>query len=212
LLRWRLIAGATSPLSAPAMLNSLFLAVAEAHGAVAGAAETGPLESIGHTLETLGFEWHYIIFQGISFLILFAVLYKFGIKPTITAMEERQNKIESGVKYANDMKAQLASAQQESTNLIKSAQLEANKIIEESRKTAKDFSDKIQKEAAERANDQLAKAQQAIELEHKKMLADARSEIARLVVTTTERVLAKKLTEADRASYNETAAKELTNV
>lgn len=193
------------------MLTSLFLAAVEAHGAVAGASE-GPLESIEHTLDSLGFEWHYIVFQGISFLILFGVLYKFFIKPTISAMEERQQKVESGLKYAEDMKAQLAKSQEESTALIKSAQLEANKIIEESRKTAKDFADKIQKEATERANDQIAKTQQAIELEHKKMLADARSEIARLVVTTTERVLAKKLTEADRASYNETAAKELTNV
>ena len=54
--------------------------------------------------------------------------------------------------------------------------------------------------------------QQAIELEHKKMLADARTEIARLVVTTTERVLAKKLTDGDRASYTEAAARELTSV
>jgi F-type H+-transporting ATPase subunit b len=110
------------------------------------------------------------------------------------------------------MKAQLAASQQETATLIKNAQVESNKIIEEARKTAKDFADKIQKEAAERATDQMAKAQQAIELEHKKMLAESRSEIARLVVTTTERVLAKKLTEADRASYNETAARELTNV
>jgi len=194
------------------MLTSLFLATVEAHGAVAGASEPGPLESIKHTLDSLGFEWHYIVFQGISFLILFGVLYKFFIKPTIAAMEERQKKVESGLKYAADMKVQLASSQQETATLIKNAQLEANKIIEESRKTAKDFADKIQKEASERANDQFAKAQQAIELEQKKMLADARSEIARLVVTTTERVLAKKLSEADRASYNETAAKELTNV
>jgi F-type H+-transporting ATPase subunit b len=44
------------------------------------------------------------------------------------------------------------------------------------------------------------------------MLADARTEIARLVVVTTERVLAKRLTDADRASYNEAAARELTTV
>jgi F-type H+-transporting ATPase subunit b len=56
------------------------------------------------------------------------------------------------------------------------------------------------------------KAQQAVELEHKKMLADARSEIARLVVVTTERVLAKKLSEADRTAYNEAAARELAGV
>jgi F-type H+-transporting ATPase subunit b len=44
------------------------------------------------------------------------------------------------------------------------------------------------------------------------MLADARTEIARLVVTTTERVLAKKLTDVDRAAYNEAATRELTTV
>jgi F-type H+-transporting ATPase subunit b len=44
------------------------------------------------------------------------------------------------------------------------------------------------------------------------MLNEARGEIARLVVTTTERVLAKKLTDADRASYNDAAAKELSGV
>ena len=64
----------------------------------------------------------------------------------------------------------------------------------------------------ERVAGLLAKAQQAIELEHKKMLADARVEIARLVVTTTQRVLAKELSEAERARYNEAAARELTNV
>ena len=52
----------------------------------------------------------------------------------------------------------------------------------------------------------------AIALEHKQMLNEARGEIARLVVTTTERVLAKKLTDADRASYNDAAAKELSGV
>ena len=51
-----------------------------------------------------------------------------------------------------------------------------------------------------------------VELERRKTLAEAREEIARLVVATTERVLAKKLSDADRAAYNETAAKELTVV
>ena len=44
------------------------------------------------------------------------------------------------------------------------------------------------------------------------MLEQARTEIARLVVTTTERVLAKKLSDADRAAYNESAAKELASL
>jgi F-type H+-transporting ATPase subunit b len=58
----------------------------------------------------------------------------------------------------------------------------------------------------------VAKAQQAIELEHKKMLADTRGEIARLVVAITQRVLAKELNDADRTRYNDSAARELTSV
>jgi F-type H+-transporting ATPase subunit b len=58
----------------------------------------------------------------------------------------------------------------------------------------------------------LVKAQHAIELEHRKMLAEARTEIARLVVVTAERVLAKQLSESDRAAYNQAAARELTVV
>ena len=72
------------------------------------------------------------------------------------------------------------------------------------------LTDRQHAEASTRAADTLAKAQQAIALEHKKMLNEARGEIARLVVKTTEQVLAKKLSDADRSSYNEAATKELT--
>lgn len=106
----------------------------------------------------------------------------------------------------------LAAAQQESTAIAKKAHAEAARLVDEARKTAKEFLDKQTQEATAQASEVLGKARQAIELEHKKMLADARSEIARLVVSTTERVLAKKLTEADRAAYLDTASRELTNV
>lgn len=160
-------------------------------------------------IEKFGIEWHYVVWQIASFLILFVVLYKFGIKPTIATMEERNAKIASGLKHAEETQARLAAAAAESAAIVKAAQLEAQKAIDEARKSAKEFGDKQQAEAIARSADTLAKAQQAIELEHKKMLEQARTEIARLVVTTTERVLAKKLTDADRAAYNEAAAKEL---
>jgi F-type H+-transporting ATPase subunit b len=130
----------------------------------------------------------------------------------MATLDERQQKISSGLKYAEEMQAKLAATQQESAALIKSANVEAARIIEEARKSAKEFLDKQTQEATAKANDLLTKAQQAIELEHKKMLADARTEIARLVVTTTERVLAKKLSDADRAAYNDAASRELTTV
>jgi F-type H+-transporting ATPase subunit b len=177
----------------------------------AAAAPTGPIEGLGQTFEHFGVEPKYIIFQLISFLVVLGVLYKFGIKPVTATMEERNRKIEAGIRHAEEMQAKLAAAQQESAALVKKANVEASRIVDEARKTAKDFLDKQTQEATTKANDLLSKAQQAIELEHKKMLAAARTEIARLVVTTTERVLAKKLTDADRTAYNDAATRELTN-
>ena len=190
----------------PFAMLPLLLATAEA---TSQAAQSGPIEGLKQTFEHFGVEPKFILFQVISFLILFAVLYKFGVKPTLSTMEERNAKIATGLKNAEETQARLAAAAQESAQIVRTAQLEAQKSIDEARKAAKEFSEKQQAEAVARAADTLAKAQQAIALEHKKMLDQARTEIARLVVKTTEQVLAKKLSDADRTAYNEAAAKEL---
>jgi F-type H+-transporting ATPase subunit b len=150
--------------------------------------------------------------QLLSFSILAAVLYYFAIKPVLATMDERNAKIDAGLKNAEATAAQLAEAQASVAAQLKEAQIAANQIIDEARKTAKELAEREAAASTERAAAQLAKAQQSIELEHKKMLDEARTEIARLVVATTERVLAKKLSDADRASYNEAAAQELTTV
>ena len=152
-----------------------------------------------------------ILAQMVNFGVVAFVLWRFGIKPVISTLDERQKKIADGLKYAEEMKAKLEAAQQENAAIIKKASMEAGRMVDEARKSAKEFVDKQTQEASAKAADILAKGQQALELEHKKMLADARSEIARLVVVTTERVLAKKLSEADRAAYNDSAARELTS-
>jgi F-type H+-transporting ATPase subunit b len=162
------------------------------------------------TPEKFGLEVHVVLIQAFSFLILAGVLYYFAIKPILATMEERVKKIDSGLHYAEEMKQKLEAVQVESEAAAKRAQAEASKIIDEARKTAKEFLDKQTQENSAKASEILAKAQQVIELEKKKMLAEARTEIARLVVTTTERVLAAELSEADRKRFNERASKELT--
>jgi F-type H+-transporting ATPase subunit b len=183
--------------------SSLFLAVAEVHSGEATSGITKIMDDFGINVPSLAA-------QALSFATVVFVLWRFAFRPVLATLEERKNKIESGLKYAAEMQAKLAATQQETAQLIKTAQLEGQKIVDEVRKTAKEFAEKQNAEATARAADTLAKAQQAIELEHKKMLNEARGEIARLVVKTTEQVLAKKLSEADRAAYNDLATRELT--
>ena len=175
----------------------------------APAAEHGdPAAGITKIFTDFGINVPGVLAQMLSFSVVAYVLWRFAFKPVLATIDERQKKIDSGLKYAEEMKTKLEAAHQESATLVKQAQHEGVKIVEAARQTAKEFLDKQTK----RAGDLLAKAQQAIELEHKKMLDQARGEIARLVVATTQRVLAKELSDVERARYNEAASRELTVV
>ena len=184
------------------MTTNLILAAADAHEA------TGMLEQFG--LGDFGIEGRYIVLQLIGFLIFFAVVYFKIIKPVIGAMDDRQAKIDVGIKHAEDMKLKLDAAAQESAAIIKTAHGEATKLIEEARVSAKAFLEAQSQDATAKAQDIIVKAQHSTELEHRKMIAEARGEIARLVVDTTRQVLAKELTDEERARYNDAAAKQLT--
>jgi F-type H+-transporting ATPase subunit b len=150
-----------------------------------------------------------ILAQMLSFGIVAFILWRFAFKPVLATIGERQHKIDSGLKYADEMKAKLEAAQAEIEARTREALVQGRQIVAEAQKAAKEFSDRQQRDAIEKAGGILAKAQEAIELEKRKMLSDARREIARLVVATTQRVLSQELSEADRARYNESAAREL---
>ncbi len=193
------------------MLSPLLLLAQAAAPAVEATAAHGEATGITKIIQDFGISWPFFLAQVLNFSVVAFILWKFAFKPVLATLDERQQKIASGLAYADEMKAKLAAAEQESAASAKRAQAEATRVIEEARKSAKEFLDKQTQETVARANDILAKAQQAIELEKKKMLAEARTEIARLVVVTTQRVLAKELSEADRTRYNDSAARELTS-
>jgi F-type H+-transporting ATPase subunit b len=193
------------------MLSPLLLFAQATAPAVETAAHGEAATGITKIMQDFGISLPGIAAQVLNVAIVAFILWKFAFKPVLATLDERQQKIAAGLQYAEEMKAKLEAVQQESAASAKRAQIEATKIIDEARKSAKDFLDRQTQEAAAKANDILAKAQQAIELEKKKMLAEARTEIARLVVVTTQRVLAKELSDADRSRYNDSATRELTS-
>ena len=173
-----------------------------------GQAATG----VTKILTDIGIDFHSLLAQVINFSVVAYVLWRFAFKPVAATLEQRQKKIEAGLKDAADIRAKLAATQQETLQILQKAHAEAAQVIDNARRAAKEFSEREQKAASDRANEIIEKAQQAIGLERKKMLQETRGEIARLVVATTQKVLAKELSDFERSRFNEAAAKELTNV
>jgi F-type H+-transporting ATPase subunit b len=191
---------------------SVLLPLAEATGHAAEAAVEAHGEAasgITKLFSDFGISGPFFVAQVINFSIVAFVLWRFAFKPVLANIETRQKTIDSGLKYAAEMKIQLAATQAETLKLLQKAHADAATIVEDVRKTAKEYSDREHQIATERASDLLVKAQKAIELEHKKMLEETRGEIARLVVATTQRVLAKELSDFERTRFNEAASREL---
>ncbi|MDR1283582.1 MAG: F0F1 ATP synthase subunit B [Opitutaceae bacterium] len=180
---------------------------------VAAAAATGESASgITRLFNQFGIDVPLFLAQALSFTIVAVLLWKFAFKPVLATLDARNAKIAQHLKDAEAATLRLAEAQKEAAALIDRARVEAGQQFEAARQAAKAFEEKARADAGVQAADIIEKARQANELEHRRLLEQARGEIARLVATTTGQVLAKKLSDADRAAYNEAAVHELANV
>ncbi|WP_269524096.1 F0F1 ATP synthase subunit B [Coraliomargarita parva] len=159
--------------------------------------------------EKFGVEVPTLIAQMVNFCLVAFVLYKFAVKPIAATLDERQQKIADGLQYAEEMKTQLAEAERERAEKVKEAAQEAQRILSEARAQSKELIEQKTQEAAAQAEAMIRKAGEATELERQKMLSDVRQEVARLVVATSSKVLSRELSDSEKTTYSDAAAKEL---
>ena len=159
--------------------------------------------------EKFGVSMPTLIAQMINFVLVAFVLYKFAVKPIAATLDERQSKIADGLQYAEEMKAQLAEAERERAEKVKQAAIDAQAILTEAREQSKEMIESKTQEAAAQAEAIIRKASEATQLEHQKMLSDVRQEVARLVVATSSKVLSRDLSDAEKQTFSDSAAKEL---
>jgi F-type H+-transporting ATPase subunit b len=178
----------------------ILAAASEAHG-------DGKIEEL---MTRFGVEWPYLTSQIISFAVVAFLLYRFAFKPVLGTLEERQTKIAEGLRYTEEMKAKLADAEKQHAETVRTASIQAQKIVDEARAAAKTVVERETAQAAQKAQDIVSKAEEAIELDRRKMLAEARDEMTRLVITTSSKVLSRELSSDERRRYAESASRELT--
>ncbi|HAZ00109.1 MAG: F0F1 ATP synthase subunit B [Puniceicoccaceae bacterium] len=177
-------------------------------------AEKSPHQEGGVVTEIagkFGVTWATLIAQMINFCLVALALYYLAVKPIAATLDERQQKIADGLQYAEEMKTQLAEAERERAEKVKQAAIDAQKILTEAREQSKEMIESRTQEAAAQAEAIIRKASEATELERQKMLSDVRQEVARLVVATSSKVLSRDLSDVEKSSFSESAAKELAN-
>lgn len=163
------------------------------------------------TGETFGFQTQLFISQCISFAIVCFALHRFAYKPILKVLEERRQKIAESLSNAEKIKEELAKAQASAQEILKSANAQGNKLIEEARQTAAKVLEVESQKAVATANDIVTKARQASEAELVRMKAELRKEVGRLVVATSAKVTGNILTPEQQNRLAEDTAKQLSS-
>jgi len=156
-----------------------------------------------------GVDWWKFLSQCISFTLVAFVLYKYAYNPILNVLAERRQKIEEGLRNAEETKKHLANAQQQASEVLSKAGTDAQKIIDEAKISAKAIVDRETGRATAEAEQIIAKAHEATVREHEKMLGDLKKEVARLVINTTSKVTGKLLNDEDQKRLSEETSKEL---
>jgi F-type H+-transporting ATPase subunit b len=159
--------------------------------------------------QQFGVDWWKFISQCISFSIVAFVLHKFAYQPILQVLEQRRTKINEGLANAEEIKKQLAAAQEQASALLAKAGTDAQKVIEEAKAAAKSLQERESARALAEAQQIVTKAREESEQQHAKMLVDLKREVSRLVIEITSKVTGRILTDDDQKRLSDEAAKEL---
>ncbi|MDR0740180.1 MAG: F0F1 ATP synthase subunit B [Puniceicoccales bacterium] len=166
-------------------------------------------DALVDVLENFGVHWQLLLIQSLNFLCVVGILYFFAFKPILKTMAERRTKIESGLRYAEEMREQLAQSDVTVREQLLRAREEAQQIIEAAEQQAQDYATR-QREEVERLTQQMIDAaKQSIADEKTKMMADLRGEVKGLVADVAAKVLARELSSEERAHYLDRAVLQL---
>ena len=109
-----------------------------------------------------GITWPKFIAQVILFLIVYWVLNKYAFGPVLKMLEERRRRIEEGQHNAERIKKQLAEAELRYQEVLRKANEDATKLLEQTRASSDAITQKQLQQAIKDAEGIIVKAQDTI--------------------------------------------------
>ena len=159
--------------------------------------------------QQFGVTWELLLSQCIAFLVLAFALKKFAYGPVLKVLEERKQRIAEGIENADKIKAELEDTQAQKDAILKEAGEKRQEIIDAAKAAAAKLEREEAEKALKKAEDNIAKAQEATEASRQEMMSELKAEIGRLVVDTTIKVSGKVLSEDDQQRLIDETNKEL---
>ncbi len=162
----------------------------------------GPLAQGGVTLSAEGessglvINGFWIIVSAANFLFFLLLIWAFAFKPIAGMLASRRERIEQGLKDADQARKDRESAEQERLAALADARREANEILARAQKVAQETREADIAATREELERLRTRASAEIEAEKHRALADLRAEVADLALAAAGKVVRESMTDA----------------
>ena len=137
----------------------------------------------------------WVIVSAANFVLFFAILWTFALKPVQKMLSDRSTRIEQGLQDAEQARRDRENAETERVATLSEARREANDILARAQKVAQETRDADIAATREELERLRVRAAAEIEAEKTRAIADVRAEVADLALLAAGKVVGETMTD-----------------
>ena len=150
-----------------------------------------------------------IVWEVLSFAILFFVLYKYAFPGILSVLEEREKKIKDSLEEAERHRSEAEQKLKEYEAKLKTAAKEAEGILAATKERAQRLMEENEQRMTAEAERIRGDATREIDQERRKAIQDIRAQTTDLALMVAEKVVQRSLNEADHRKFADEALEAL---
>lgn len=150
--------------------------------------------------------------QVVNFLVVLLILKRFLYKPLLGLLQKRQNEIKEGILKTIDAQQRLEKAIQEEKTILRNANENAKKIIDDTTKESFEIAIQIKNNAKKEVEKTLAQARARIDIERKEAEKKLMEHVADTSIKFLQKALEQIFTEQQQEEVIKTALKKFKSV
>ncbi|MCO5222410.1 MAG: F0F1 ATP synthase subunit B [Thermomicrobiales bacterium] len=159
-------------------------------------------------MDALGIDLWKLVAQIAAFVVFVVLLWKFGSKPILKTLDERQARVQEGLEAAQKMQDQLQATAAKNDEVLAEARREAQVILAQAREQGDASIARAREEAAKQSDEYMARAQASLRAETEQARQQLRAEVADLAVLAAGQIVRKELDPAAQAELIEATLSE----
>ncbi len=144
-------------------------------------------------MSDIGINGWNLIAQIITFIIFVYLFWRYALKPIVTRLDARTDRIRTSIQAVEQMRTELNQTEARNEQLLAEARQEAQQIAANARQASEATLARAREEAGKQADDYLTRAQESLRQETNQARQQLRQELADLAVTAAGKIVRRNL-------------------